>query len=142
MKDKYKMNQQDLFPIDFQGAAPGDGVIHISSDESTECLSTSSLEDSSEPEDDVITLLARCKGKQIPSTNRAIPVPENRIAVHKRRGTPRPTPTPELTFNAGYFDPGMGSGSVSRDCRQRNNHPINVCRQLTPMVDTPLSPPP
>ena len=42
-------------------------------------------------------------------------------------------------FDAGYFDLGMGRGPVARDFRLRNNHPINICRQLTPMVDTPFS---
>ena len=147
------MDQQELFPestsfpMDFQGATPGDGIIYISSDESMECLSTSSVEDLddlSEPEDDEVALLARCIERQMefPSTSRAIPIPDNDIAKHKRRGTPRPMPTPEPTFNAGYFDLGMGRGPVPRDSRQRNNHPINVCRQLVPMIDTPLSPPP
>ena len=37
------MDQQELFPestlfpMDFQGATPGDGIIYISSDESMEC---------------------------------------------------------------------------------------------------------
>ena len=147
------MDQQELFPestlfpMDFQGAAPGDGIIYISSDESMECLSTSSVEDLddlSEPEDDEVALLARCIERQmeIPSTSKAIPVPDKDTVKYKRKGTPRPMPTPEPTFNAGYFDLGMGRGPVPRDSRQKNNHPINVCRQLIPMVDTPLSPPP
>ena len=134
------MDQQELFPestlfpMDFQGATPGDGIIYISSDESMECLSTSSVEDLddlSEPEDDEVALLARCIETQmeIPSTSRAIPIPDNNIAKHKRKGTPRPMPTPEPTFNAGYFDLGMGRGPVPRDSRQRNNHPIrHNCR--------------
>ena len=44
-------------------------------------------------------------------------------------------------FDAGYFDLGMGRGPNARDFRLRNNHPINICRQLTPMVDTSFCPP-
>ena len=126
------MDQQELFPestlfpMDFQGATPGVGIIYISSNESMECLSNSSVEDLddlSEPEDDEVALLARCIERQmeIPSTSRAIPVPDNDTAKHKRKGTPRPMPTPEPTFNAGYFDLGMGRGPVPRDSRQKNN---------------------
>ena len=79
------MDQQGLFPMDFQGAVPEDGVIHISSDESMECLSTSSVEDLnhlSDPEDDDIKMSAQCIERQmeILSTSRAIPVPENDFA--------------------------------------------------------------
>ena len=31
---------------------------------------------------------------------------------------------------------------MRRDDRVRNNHPIKLCSKLTPLVDTPMSPPP
>ena len=48
---------------------------------------------------------------------------------------------PGPMFVAGYFDLGMGRGPIARDPRLRNDHPINVCSQLIPMVDTSMSPP-
>ena len=38
-------------------------------------------------------------------------------------------------FDAGYFDLGMENGPAARDSRLRNDHLINICRQLTQMVE-------
>ena len=35
----------------------------------------------------------------------------------------------------------MGSGPVGRDNRVKANHPISLCRNLVPQLDTALSPP-
>ena len=58
-----------------------------------------------------------------------------------RAVTPRLPYIPGPMFDAGYFDLGMGRGPIARDSRLRNDHPINLCSQLIPMVDTPMSPP-
>ena len=59
----------------------------------------------------------------------------------KRCPTPRPNRPPFPTFSQRYFNLGNGNGSLACDDRVRNNHPINVCRNLLPQSDTPLSPP-
>ena len=45
-------------------------------------------------------------------------------------------------FPTQYFDLGRGAGPIERGFSQRNAHPIELCRNLTPIVDSPLSPPP
>ena len=58
-----------------------------------------------------------------------------------RAATSRLAYIPGPMFDAGYFDLGMGRGPIAREPRLRNDHPINLCSQLIPMVDTPMSPP-
>ena len=83
--------------------------------------------------------MARCVERQlaepisIPSTSANLP--------QKRPVTPRPNVPPFTTFGEKYFDLARGTGPVSRDNRIKSNHPINICRNLEPQVDTPLSPP-
>ena len=59
----------------------------------------------------------------------------------KRAVTPRPNVPPFPTFGKKYFDLALKNGPASRDSRVKSNHPINLCRNLVPQVDTPLSPP-
>ena len=110
-----------------------------------ECASSASVDDlESLSNDDEVALLAECLERQMehPAVSKSIPVPSssNKQEV-TRAATPRLTYIPGPTFDAGYFDLGMGRRPVARDSRLRNNHPINICSQLIPMVDTPMSPP-
>ena len=71
-----------------------------------------------------------------------IPVPTSLSKQEENRaGTPRLSYIPGPMFNAGYFDLRMERGPVARNPRLRNDHPINICSQLIPMLDTPMSPP-
>ena len=105
--------------------------------------------DSESPEyypedDDEVALLAQCVERQmdLPSTSESIPIPPTTSKLEVTRAvTPRLAYIPGPMFDAGYFDLGMGRGSIARDSRLRNDHPINLCSQLIPMVDTPMSPP-
>ena len=135
----------EYYPEDFQGAAPGDGIFYISSDDEMECASSASVDDLvSLSDDDEVTLLAECLERQMepPAVSESIPVPASSSKQEvTRAATPRLTYIPGPMFDAGYFDLGMGRGPVARDSRLRNDNPINICSQLVPMVDRPLSPP-
>ena len=50
--------------------------------------------------------------------------------------------SPPPVFDQSFFSLGRGNGPIRRDDRVRNNHPIKLCSKLTPLVDTPMSPPP
>ena len=110
-----------------------------------ECASSASVEDlDSLSDDDEVALLAERVERQmeLPTVSESIPVPTSSSEQEENRaGTPRLSYIPGPMFNAGYFDLGMGRGPVARDPRLRNDHPINICSQLIPMVDTPMSPP-
>ena len=136
----------ETFPMEFIGAARlegGPAIIYISSDEEEmEILSSCSVDDmylSSEDETEEVKLMARCVERQlaepisIPSTSANPP--------QKRLVTLRPNVPPFPTFGEKYFDLARRNGPVSRDNRIKSNHPINICRNLVPQVDTPLSPP-
>ena len=121
------------FPEDFQGGAPGDGIIYISSDDEMECASSASVDDlESLSDDDEVALLAQCVERQLelPSTSGCIQIPSssNKQEV-TRTATPRLAYVPGPMFDAGYFDLGMGRGPIARDSRLRNDHPINLCSQ-------------
>ena len=109
-----------------------------------ECASSASVEDlDSLSDDDEVALLAECVERQmeLPTVSESIPVPTSSSEHEENRsGTPRLSYIPEPMFSSGYFDLGMGRGPVARDPRLRNDHP-NMCSQLIPMVDTPMSPP-
>ena len=77
---------------------------------------------------------------EFPSTSETIPIPStaNKQEV-TRAATIRLAYNPGPMFDAGYFDLGMGRGPIARDPRLRNDHPINLCSKLIPMVDTPMS---
>ena len=148
--DKFLSSHSDsespeYYPEDFQGATPGDGIICISSDDDMECASSASVDDiETLSDDDEVALLAECIERQmeLPLASESIPVPScSNQQKENRAGTPRLSYIPGPMFDAGYIDLGMGSGPVARDPRLRNDHPINICSQLIPMVDTPMSPP-
>ena len=84
-------------------------------------------------------LMARCIERQLADP---IPIPITGAAESQKRcATPMPNQSPFPTFSQKYFNLGNGNDPISCDDRVRNNHPINVCRNLIPQVDTPLSPP-
>ena len=114
--DKFLSRHFDLespedYPEDFQGAAPGDGIIYISSDDEMECASSASVDDlDSLIDDDEVALLAECVERQmeLPSVPESIPVPTSSSKQEgNRTGTPRPSYIPGPMFNAGYFDLGI-----------------------------------
>ena len=49
--------------------------------------------------------------------------------------------SPFRTFDQTYFSLGRGNGPLKADSRVKRNHPINLYRNLIPLVDTPQSPP-
>ena len=104
----------EYYPEDFQGAAPGDGIIYISSDDDMECASSASVDDlESLSHDDKVALLAQCVKRQIelPSTSESIPIPSTSSKQEATRAaTPRLAYIPGPMFDAGYFDLGMGRG--------------------------------
>ena len=79
---------------------------------------------------------------ELSSTSESVPIPSTTSKQGvTRAATPRLAYIPKPMFDAGYFDLGMGRGPIARDSRLRNDHLINLCSQLIPMVDTPMSPP-
>ena len=145
LSSHFDSESPEYYPEHFQGAAPGDGIYYISSDDEMECASSASVDDlNSLSDDDEVALLAECIERQmeLPTASESIPVPScsNQRGENRAR-TPGFSYMPELMFNAGYFDLWMGRGPVARESRLRNDHPINICSQLIPMVDTPMSPP-
>ena len=58
----------------------------------------------------------------------------------KRCPTPRPNRPPFPAFSQKNFNLGNGNGPLACDDRVRNNHPLSVCRNLVPQLDTLLSP--
>ena len=146
------------FPEDFIGAAPeGIDIICLSSDEEEGMcdLSMTSVLDlqlSSEDEeeiDDEIMMMAQCVEMELSSP---IPVPGPSTSLKIRNEAPRYNPprygtsgasfATRPTLDQSFFSLGKGNGPIRRDDRVRNNHPIKLCREIIPMVDTPMSPPP
>ena len=141
------MDLGETFPSDFIGAAQPEGqraIIYISSDEDErlDCVSsgsTSDLASESDEETEKIRFMARCIERQ---TDDPIPIPSAGASDMQKRGsTPRPKRPPCPTFSQRYFNLGNGNGPLACDDRVRNNHPINVCQNLVPQVDSPLCPP-
>ena len=138
----------ETFPLDFLGAAQSEGapaIICISSDEDEEMISFDgdSVDDvyaSSEEEMLDIEIMARCIERQMAEP---IAIPNAGTAgTQARCGTPKPDLPPFPTFTQQFFNLGMGNGPIGRDDRIRPNHPINICRDLRPNIDTPISLPP
>ena len=146
------------FPEDFIGAAPeGVDIICLSSDEKEGMcdLSMTSVLDlqlSSEDEeeiDDEIMMMAQCVEMELSSP---IPVPGPPTALKIRDEAPRYNPprygtsgasfATRPTLDQSFFSLGKGNGPIRRYDRVSNNHPIKLCREIIPMVDTPMSPPP
>ena len=81
--------------------------------------------------------MARCIKRQLVDP---IPIPTTRTAESQKRcATPRSNQPPFPTFCQRYFNLGNGNGPLACDDRVKNNQPINVCRNVIPQVDTPLS---
>ena len=146
-KDRIMSDLSVTFPMDFVGASKSEGepaIIYISSEENEdmEILSTCSVDDlylSSKDETEEVRLLTKCIERQLVEP---IPIPTSAAcSPQKRPVTPRPNVPPFLTFGEKYFDLALGNGPVSRDSRVKANHSINLCSNLVPQVDTPLSPP-
>ena len=133
-----------LYPEDFQGAAPGEGVIYISSDEdeAMDCKSFSSFYDllsSSEDETEEVAMMALLVETQM---SEPIVIPDALPSTSRKFSEPkRPNLPPFSTFDQTYFNLGRGNGPLKADGRIKRNHSINLCRNLIPQVDTPLSPP-
>ena len=107
-----------------------------------EVLSSCSVDDlylSSEDEIAEVRLMAKCIERQLTEPI-AIPT-TSACPLQKRPVTLRPNVPPFPTFGEKYFNLAAGNGPVSRDGRVKSNHLINLCRNLVPQVDTPLSPP-
>ena len=72
----FDLKSPEYHPEDFQGVAPVDGVIYISSDETKECMSSASVDDLySLSDDDEVVLLAQFVERQmeLPTTSEKIP---------------------------------------------------------------------
>ena len=61
LSSHFDSESPEYYPEDFQGAAPGDGIIYISSDDDMECASSASVDNlGSLSDDDEVALLAQC----------------------------------------------------------------------------------
>ena len=87
-----------------------------------------------------IILMARCAERQL---TEPIPIPGPRRKQDATRAkTPRSFVLPDQTTEQKVYSYGRGNGPIGCDIRVKTNHPESVCRELIPLVDTPLSPPP
>ena len=69
-------------------------------------------------------------------------IPDAPPSTWRKFGEPkRPNMPPFPTLDQTYFSLERGIGPLKADGRIKRNHPINLCRNLVPRVDTPLSPP-
>ena len=134
--------------MDFQGAARIEGapaIIYIASDEEErmDSICGDSVGDlylSSEEESTDVEIMASCIERQL---TEPIAIPNaGTSGAQVRCGTPKPSFPPFPAFSQRCSNLGVGEGPVERDARIRSNHPINICRDLRPMIDTPMSPPP
>ena len=93
LSSHFDSESREYYPEDFQGAAPGDGVIYISSDDDMECASSASVDDlESRSDDDEVALLAQCVERQmeLPSTSESVPIPSTASKQEVvRAATPR-----------------------------------------------------
>ena len=66
LSSHFDSESPEYYPEDFQEAAPGDGIIYISSDDDMECVSSASVDDlESLSDDDEVALLAQCVKRQM-----------------------------------------------------------------------------
>ena len=65
LSSHFDSESPEYYPEDFQGAAPGDGVIYISSDDDMECASSASVDDleSLSDDDEVALLISVWRGR-------------------------------------------------------------------------------
>ena len=99
-------------------------------------------------DDEEIMMIAQCVEMELSAPN---PVPgpsSSRLDCINMRGNlagnkkPDQKHSPPPVFDKSFFSLGRRNGPIRRDDRVRNNHPIKLCSKLTPLVDTPMSPPP
>ena len=134
----------------------GHDIIVISSDEDEpiDNLSLTSVFDlqlssEDEEEDEEINLMARCVEMEISAP---IPIPGPSYVIKtKEEVVPTGLPKYEMRtrpimprpiIDPSFFSVGKENGPISRDDRFRDGHPLTLCRNMVPMVDTPMSPPP
>ena len=145
--ERYTMDSEETFTMDFIGAAQSEGEMAIicifsDEDERMDCISSGSISDldaSSDEETDDIRVIAKCIERQLADPT-PIPTAGN-SDTQGRCPTPRPNQPPFPKFSQRYFNLGNGNGPLACDSRIRKNHPISACRNLVPQVDTPLSHP-
>ena len=148
IKARFMSDFSETFPMDVLGAAQSEGapaIICISSDKDEEMGSFDgdSVDDvyvSSEEEMLDIEIMARCIERQMAEPIAILNA--ETTGTQARCGTRKPDLPPFPTFTQQFFNLGMGNGPIGRDDRIRPNHPINICRDLRPNIDTPMSPPP
>ena len=138
----------ETFPMDFQGAARSQetpAIIYISSDEDEriDSVDEDSVDDfyvSSDEESLDIKIMARCIERQLAEPI-AIPSAPT-LGAKAKCGTPKPDLPSYPAFTHQFFNLGVRNGPIERDDRVKFNHPISICRDLRPNIDTPMSPPP
>ena len=148
IKARVMSDFSETFPMDFLGAAQSEGApaikcISRDEDEEMDSFDGDSVDDvyvSSEEETLDIEIMARCIEWQLTEPI-AIPNAET-TGTQARCGTPKPDLQSFPTFTQEFFNLGMGNGPIGRDDRIKPNHPINICRDPRPNIDTPMSPPP
>ena len=93
LSSHFDSESPEYYPEDFQGAALGDVIIYISSDDDMECASSASVDYlESLSDDDEVALLAQCVERQmeLPSTSESIPIPSTANEQEATRAaTPR-----------------------------------------------------
>ena len=123
-----------------------DEIVYISSsDEEMEVGGWSSSEDEYE-EDEEIQKMAFCVEKALEKAGTvAGRVMTVEIPIEKKE-IQMPGPSTQMTemgkFPTLHYELGRGNGPIERSAHIRANHPIELCGQLTPAVDSPQSPPP
>ena len=107
-----------------------------------DCKSFSSFYDllsSSEDEQEEVSLMVSHVEAQM---SEPIAIPEALPSTSRKFNESRRPNMPLFpTFDQAYFSLGTGNGPLKADGRIKRNHPTNLCRNLIPQVDTPLSPP-
>ena len=136
------------FGMDIDGYNTVPEVIDISSDDEMEMGSWSSDEEYVEDEETI--QMAFCVEKALETAGTTggrvlavdIPYKQNSTA-HPQYDMPSTSAamTTEGKFPTQYFNIDYGRGPQERSYNQRNSHPIELCKNLIPQRDTPLSPP-
>ena len=116
LSSHFDSESPEYYPEDFQGAAPGDGIIYIYSDDGMECASSASADDlDSLSDDDEVALLAECKERQreLPTASESIPGPLAQINKGKIvQGPPGFHTSPDLCSTLDTSTQGGGEGQL------------------------------
>ena len=112
-------------------------------------MELSSLSSEDEEIDDEIMMMAQCVEMEL-SSPILVPGPSSTLITRNeapqynlpRYGTFGTSSAIRPTLDQSFFSLGRGNGPIRRDDRVRNNHPIKLCREIIPIADTPMSPPP